>query len=127
MMKSKKLLICEPMNGKTFEQIDHERSLFIKTLDRKKYEPVGNLTPPEFIGSEDDMFEVKNGAIYCLAQSIDAMSRCDTVLFRPGWENARGCQIEHMIATEYGLEILYEDNEGNFYDNLHSVVAKGNF
>lgn len=124
-MKAKKLLICEPMMGKSFEQIEKEKNLFIKTLDRNKYEPVGNLTPPEFIGSEHDVYKVKNGALYCLAQSIDAMSRCDVVLFRPGWENARGCQIEHTVATEYGLEILYEDNAGKFHDNLHTLFCKG--
>lgn len=126
-MKAKKLLICEPMAEKSFEQVEKERRVFIKTLDRNKYEPVGNLTPPNFIGSDDDVYKVKNSAVFCLAQSIDAMSRCDVVLFRPGWQNARGCQMEHEIATEYGLDILYEDNEGNFYDSLHSVVMEGNF
>lgn len=126
-MKAKKLLICEPMMGKSFEQIEKERKLFIKTLDRNKYEPVGNLTPLDGIGSDHDVFKVKNSEIYCLAQSIDAMSRCDVVLFRTGWENARGCQIEHTVATEYGLDILYEDSQGNFYDSLRSVVMEGKF
>lgn len=126
-MKAKKLLVCEPMNGKSFEQIEKERELFIKTLDRNKYIPVGNLTPPEYVGSDDDFYKVKNLAIYCLAQSIEAMSRCDIVLFRPGWQNARGCQMEHEVATEYGLEIMYEDNEGNFYGDLYSVVREGKF
>ena len=127
MMKTKKLLICEPMIGKSFEQVEKERKLFIKTLDRNKYEPVGNLIPPDCIGSDHDVFKVKNSGVYCLAQSIDAMSRCDVVLFRTGWENARGCQIEHTVATEYGLDILYEDSEGNFYDSLRSVVMEGKF
>lgn len=126
-MKPKKMLICEPMSGKSFEKVKTDRLRFIKTIDREKYSVVGNLTPPEFVGSEDDIHKVKNGAVYCLAQSIDAMSRCDVVLFRPGWQNARGCQMEHEIATEYGLDILYEDKEGNFYDSLHSVAKEGEF
>lgn len=29
--------------------------------------------------------------------------------FCKGWENARGCRIEHDAAVAYGLEVLYED------------------
>ena len=29
--------------------------------------------------------------------------------FCKGWENARGCRIEHAAAVAYGLEVLYED------------------
>ena len=25
--------------------------------------------------------------------------------------NTRGCRIEHAVATEYGIPILYEDDE----------------
>lgn len=28
---------------------------------------------------------------------------------KDGWENARGCRIEHDAAVAYGLEVLYED------------------
>ena len=34
--------------------------------------------------------------------------------FCKGWENARGCRIEHEAAKAYGLEIIYEgDDDGN--------------
>ena len=33
------------------------------------------------------------------------MSEADAVVFMPGWENARGCRIEHEIALEYGKYI----------------------
>ena len=26
-----------------------------------------------------------------------------------GWENARGCKIEHDAAVAYGLDIIYEE------------------
>ena len=29
--------------------------------------------------------------------------------YRKGWENARGCRIEHEAAKAYGLEIMYEE------------------
>lgn len=29
--------------------------------------------------------------------------------FCRGWEQARGCRIEHEAAKSYGLEIIYEE------------------
>lgn len=37
------------------------------------------------------------------------MSKCNAAYFCTGWENARGCRIEHAAAKAYGLQILYED------------------
>lgn len=34
---------------------------------------------------------------------------CNAAYFCKGWENARGCRIEHDAAVAYGLEVLYED------------------
>ncbi|WP_419040028.1 Lar family restriction alleviation protein [Parolsenella catena] len=33
----------------------------------------------------------------------------DAAYFAKGWENARGCRIEHDAAVAYGLEVLYGD------------------
>lgn len=44
-----------------------------------------------------------------LAKSLENMSLCHAAYFCKGWENARGCRIEHDAAVAYGLEVLYED------------------
>ena len=33
------------------------------------------------------------------------------VVFAKGWENSGGCQIEHMVCTEYGIPFveIYSD------------------
>ena len=43
-----------------------------------------------------------------LAKSLENMSLCHAAYFCKGWENARGCKIEHEAAKAYGLEIIYE-------------------
>ena len=40
--------------------------------------------------------------------SIAIMAKCNAVYFCRGWETARGCKIEHEIAKNYGLSIIYE-------------------
>jgi hypothetical protein len=46
--------------------------------------------------------------IYYLAKALEKMSHCHIVYFAKGWENARGCKIEHEVALQYGLSIIYE-------------------
>jgi hypothetical protein len=47
--------------------------------------------------------------MYYLAKSLEKMALCNAVIFAKGWENARGCQIQHEVALQYGLDILYEE------------------
>ena len=51
---------------------------------------------------------VVNKPLHFLSASIEVMSKCHAVYFCKGWENARGCKIEHEVAKAYGLEIIYE-------------------
>ena len=43
-----------------------------------------------------------------LAKSLENMSLCHVAYFCTGWENARGCRIEHDAAVAYGLEVIEE-------------------
>lgn len=44
----------------------------------------------------------------CMARDIQALVDCDAIYMLKGWVNSRGASLEHMIATELGLEIYYE-------------------
>ena len=39
-------------------------------------------------------------------QAEIAINEADIVVFAEGWENARGCRIEHTIAQDYGMDII---------------------
>lgn len=91
--KNMKIMISQPMNGKTEEQIRNERASLVKELEEKGYEVI------------DTIFAEKtpegDARLYYLAKSIEAMSKVDAIIFMPGWEKARGCKIEHEIAVKY--------------------------
>lgn len=91
-----KLMISQPMKGKTQEQINEERNELVKDLTRK-----GHIVANTVF--EEEPPETNNAGIWYLAKSIDAMSGVDGVVFMKGWKNARGCRIEHDIAVAYGL------------------------
>lgn len=105
-----KAMLSQPMAGKTDEEIIATREKAIKVLESKGYELVNTLFTDEWYNTEN---MEKRGVVQIplcfLAKSLDHMSLCDAVYFCKGWENARGCRIEHEAAKAYGLEIIYEE------------------
>jgi len=49
------------------------------------------------------------GDISSLAESL--IERCDAVLFVPGWELSAECQLDLLLAEDYGVEIYYSIDE----------------
>lgn len=106
----KKAMLSQPMGGKTDKEIVETRERAIKVLEAKGYEVVNTLFKDEWYSHEN---MEKRGVVQIplcfLAKSLEKMSLCHTVYFCKGWENARGCKIEHDAAVAYGLDIIYEE------------------
>ena len=54
-------------------------------------------------------YDIEFTDVWYLSKSLEIMAECNAVYFCKGWENARGCKIEHEVAKNYGLEIIYEE------------------
>ena len=109
-MMKKKAMLSQPMAGKTEQEIVATRERAIATLKAAGYEIVNTLFTDEWY-SKEAMAErgVVQIPLCFLAKSLENMSLCHAAYFCKGWENARGCRIEHEAAKSYGLEILYEE------------------
>ena len=94
-----KIMISQPMKGKTKEQINAERESVVKQLESEGHEVLDTV----FADSPE---EAQNKPVWYLSKAIEAMSTIDAMYFMPGWEEARGCKIEHQIAEAYGIRIL---------------------
>ena len=105
-----KVMISQPMAGKTDEEIKTAREKAIEYLRDRGYEVVNTLFTDEWY-SKDKMEEreVVQIPLCFLAKSLENMSLCHAVYFCKGWENARGCRIEHDAAVAYGLDIINEE------------------
>ena len=90
-----KVMISQPMNGKTNEQIIEERKSIVDLLEKEGHQIINTIFEIE---APEDV----DTAMYYLAKSIEAMSKADAVVFLPGWESARGCRIEYQAAQSYG-------------------------
>lgn len=109
----KKAMLSQPMAGKTDEEIVATREKAIKALEANGYEIVNTLFTDEWYSDEamKDRGVVQIPLCF-LAKSLENMSLCHVAYFCKGWENARGCRIEHDAAVAYGLTVIYEDQKG---------------
>ena len=87
-----KIIISQPMRGKTEKQIKDEREYLVKQLQDEGHEVLETVF---------DDFVCYESPIAYLARSIEFLDKADAVVFMKGWENARGCIIEHEIALKY--------------------------
>ena len=98
------------MAGKTDAEIAATREKAIAALEEKGYEVINTWFTDEW-HNDMTMMErgVANRPLFFLSKSLAHMSLCHAVYFCKGWENARGCKLEHAAAEAYGLEIIHEE------------------
>ena len=84
----KKLFISQPMKGKTDEAIKEERQQAIREAEQAVGEPV-DAKPLLFLG-----------------KSLELLAQADIAYFAEGWQDARGCRIEHTCAQEYDICVV---------------------
>ena len=96
----KKLFISQPMRGKSDEQIIAERRTAIQIAMRYLNEDV-EVIDSFFKGAPHDA-----KPLWFLGKSLELLSTADVVYFADGWQDYRGCKIEHDCAEAYGIKIL---------------------
>ena len=105
-----KAMLSQPMDGVSDEEIVATRNKAIAVLNSKGYEVVNNLFTDEWHNHNNIKARgVVQIPLCFLAKSLENMSLCHAAYFCKGWENARGCRIEHDAAKAYGLDIIYEE------------------
>lgn len=97
-----KIFISQPMNGLTNEQINAYRERTVKVLTDKGYEIIDSVFDFE------DVENVKNKSLFYLSKSLELIAKeANYVYFMDGWEDARGCRLEHECCKEYSIPIMY--------------------
>jgi hypothetical protein len=94
----KKLFISQPMRGKSDEEILIERDQAIAKAKEIINDDV------EVLETFFDDFDSDAKPLEYLARSIEYLAKADVVYFVGGWNEARGCKIEHQCAVEYGID-----------------------
>lgn len=94
----KKLFISQPMKGKADEEILEERKKAIKSAEKMVGEPM------EVIDSFFQNAPADAKPLWFLGKSLELLAGADVAYFAEGWQDARGCGIEHTCAVEYGID-----------------------
>ena len=106
-----KAMISQPMGGKSEEEIAQVRVKALHELAERGYSVPDTVFTDEWFHEQTDGSAdfVVHRPLYFLAKSLEVMAYCSAVYFCKGWDEYRGCQIEHEAAVAYGLEIIYEE------------------
>lgn len=119
----KKLFISQPMKGKSDDEILREREKAIQKAKEVCGEEV------EVIDSFFQSAPADAKPMWFLGKSLELLSTADIAYFAAGWNEARGCKIEHECAVEYGIDTIedyfeYED-EGMSFGVAIELLKKG--
>lgn len=98
-MAKMNIFISQPMAGEENGQIEYEREELVKGLKKCFGEDI-NILDTIFHFTEDVP------SLVYLGRSIEVLSKADVAVFMDGWENARGCRIEHQVAKDYDIPTL---------------------
>ena len=98
----KKLFISQPMRGKTDEEMLAVREKAIRSAEKMLGEPV------EVIDSFFQSAPADARPLWFLGKSLELLSTADVAFFAEGWNEFRGCKIEHTCAVEYNIDRIEE-------------------
>ena len=96
-----KVFISQPMKGLSDKEIKSNREKAIKNIENLYGDDV------EII---DSHIKGEGTPLWCLAKSIELLSTADIAYFCKGWNTARGCRIEYMCASDYGIGAYFEED-----------------
>ena len=99
----KKLFISQPMKGKTDEEILAERRKAIRSAERQLGEAI------EVIDSFFQSAPADAKPLWYLGESLKLLATADVAYFAKGWNEARGCKIEHTCVVEYNIDRIEEE------------------
>ena len=99
----KQIFVSIPMSGKGEEEILAEQDRVLKlALGVMGIE--GELAK-SYLGEG----HVNYSPLENLGESLKRMAKADLVVFAKGWQDARGCRIEHACAEAFGVPFVEEE------------------
>ena len=108
-----KVFISQPMTGLSEEQIlntrkqsiNHIRSIYGK--DAEILSSFYGDTYRHYIENSAHQ-NVQSWEVYWLARSLEHLCEADLIWFVDGWQHSKGCTIEHLCASLYGINMEFE-------------------
>ena len=100
-----RLFVSQPMAGRPDAEVFDERHEAMRRVQAARPDCYVVLIP-SFLS---ETVAAVHPPVWYLGASLQLMAGADLVCMAPGWSDARGCQIEHLAARKYGLDVVYLD------------------
>lgn len=95
-----KVFVSQPMAGKTAEEL-WEKMYKVKAYLERCYQYKDIQLIDNIFYNELDK------PVKLLGKAVSMMAEADLVVFVTGWEEARGCEVEHRVAKNYNIPYLF--------------------
>ena len=105
-----KVFISQPMKDKTDDQIKEERARAITSVKELLKKDGRGENDFEVIESFFEGAPHDAAPAWFIGESIKLMSKANVIYFVKGWEDARGCQIEKLVAEKYKIGVCIFEN-----------------
>lgn len=103
-----KIFISQPMNGREQADIIKERQEITTLIEHTFLDP---YVLDSFVENAKNV-----NPLFCLGYAIQVLSKADYAFFADGWQDSRGCRIEHECCEKYGIKALErKDLKDNIY------------
>ena len=113
-----KIFLSQPMNGRSLKEVMDERCKVLGPIIASikagfdLHDHIWGDDTIEIIDSivaEDPPSNLEDDqiGIWYLSKSIEKMVDADFAIFFPGWNTARGCRIEELVANQYTIPCSY--------------------
>lgn len=97
-----KIYISLPISGRDIEEVEARCRFATGVIEKKGHTAV---SPLEVSPDTDAPYSAHMG------NDIAALLECDAVLFLDGWQESKGCQLEHKAAELYDKVKYYNLEE----------------
>ncbi|MGM9838133.1 MAG: DUF4406 domain-containing protein [Paludibacteraceae bacterium] len=103
----KTIYISLPMTG--HEDTLEQRLKEAVTWCKEKFPDSRVITPRMIQVAVEGALRKPKYSDYLCADLQFIMEDADIVVFCEGWQNSRGCRLEHAVAQEFGKKIIYKE------------------
>lgn len=100
---TKKVFVSLPMRDRSVDEIREDMNDILDMI-RPGYAEIGeDVELINTVWTDTPGPDILEESVWYLGRSIQALSEADIAIFHPGWREARGCIIEHMICAMYNI------------------------
>lgn len=100
---TKKVFVSLPMRDRSIDEIREDMNDILDIIKSGYTELGEDVELIDTIWTDTPGPDILDEAVWYLGKSIQALSEADIAIFHPGWREARGCILEHMVCAMYNI------------------------